>query len=266
MSYFVHWINWNSKWDEWIDEDFRISKGSQDYQYCMQLLKEKNRNRVKENIHSSLINDINSDESIEEDMTEYQLKNVQLLPLPQQISLSLYQQYKLIEAKPILLILLPKSQELNINGIIDKFIKYQSIKIERDNKLNPFEEKIYLKQVMDGIKYYFNQLIDINLLYKNEQKQKLKLIKNYNTNNNDNDKIDYCDIFGIEHLFRLIYHLPKLYGNIKTFSHPLQRAKISEFTTYLISYLVDNIQQFHVQFNIDRNTSNKGLILCDIGK
>ena len=58
---------------------------------------------------------------------------------------------------------------------------------------------------MVGIKYYFNQLIDINLLYKNELKQN-KLIQDYKRNNN---KIDYYDIMGIEHLFRLIYHLPK---------------------------------------------------------
>ena len=88
MSYFVHWNGWNKKWDEWIDDELRLSKASKDDNICGQLLCQKN-NNVKENIIN--INDSND--------SEYRLDKVQLLPLLIEIQNSLYQQYKLIESK-----------------------------------------------------------------------------------------------------------------------------------------------------------------------
>ena len=166
MSYFIHWINWNSKWDEWIDDDLRLSKGCKDNEICRQLLNKMNENIYdnKENINMSLMSDISnmSDDYYSEHPSDidYRLDKIKLLPLPKEIQFSLYQQYKLIQSKPILLIYLPKSKGLCINGIIDKFIKYQSMKINDQSNLNPFQEKTYLNQVMNGIKYYFNQLIN----------------------------------------------------------------------------------------------------------
>jgi len=47
----------------------------------------------------------------------------------------------------------------------------------------------------------------------------------------------------LEHLFRLFYHLPKIYGNIKQIN-ALQAAKISNYVSLFIGYCADNAQKF----------------------
>lgn len=241
----------------------RLSKGSKDNYICQQLLKQKMNtinqpNMTETDTDNDMDIDMNNIEhkDKEKEIEECTLTQVRLLPLSTEIKQSLYQQYKLIGEKPILLIKLPKTKELTINSIIDKFIKYQTAKIEAENALNPNEEKIYLKQVMESIGYYFNQFIDINLLYKNELNQKKLLMEKYGKQND----IDYCDLYGIEHLFRLLYILPRIYANIKQLKH-MQIAKISNYVSLLNGFLTQRIKEFHVEFNINKNKKNHGLVM-----
>lgn len=159
---------------------------------------------------------------------------VKILSLPRQIRECLLSQHELIGNDAMLLIELPKPSKLCIKNICSQFVKFQSNKIEQMNKLNPLEEKLYLQQVIGSVTHFFNDCIDF-LLNDNEKKQKMKLTTN--------EKMDWTDVYGAEHLFRLFYHLPKLYENIKQMN-VLQAEKISHYISLFIGYLAKNVSKY----------------------
>eukprot|EP00483_Globobulimina_turgida_P007970 UN07986 len=85
--------------------------------------------------------------------------------------MSLYNQFKLICEKPILLIKLPKPRNMTINYICNNFIKYHGHTIETENKLNPNEEKSFLKEVIHSIKCFFNAIVDVDILWNESEKK-----------------------------------------------------------------------------------------------
>jgi len=137
------------------------------------------------------------------------------LTLPRQIRDCLLSQQLIGMSRP-LMIPLPKPSNLCIKHVCIVFIKHQSDIIDRTNKLNPLEEKYYLKQ---------------------EKKQMIKL--------QDKEKMDWSAVYGVEHLFRLFVHLPKIYDNIKQMS-ALEASKISNYVSLFIGFLAKNIKKYVV--------------------
>eukprot|EP01083_Nonionella_stella_P169133 572837_1 len=116
-------------------------------------------------------------------------------------------QFELIDKrKPVLWIRLPKPKHLTINSICNAFIEYHSNKIQLENKLNPQDEQTSLKEVMWSITYYFNRFMDVNIVFKSEMKQKAHLMRQFG-DKDKNKRMDFCDIYGAEHLFRLLVNL-----------------------------------------------------------
>ena len=223
VSYLIHYHGWNAGWDEWICDTLRIVHGSKDKEQCKRMLEEKRKKTQ------------NKPETVKEtEPAVTQRGNVKLLTLPRQIRECLLSQHRLIGLSQSSLISLPKPSNVCIKNVAAQFVKFQSDKIEKMNKLNPLEEKLYLKRVIDSIIYHFNVCIDY-LLNENERKQKNKL--------QHKAVMDWSVVYGVEHLFRLFYHLPKIYANIKQMS-VLQAAKISNYVSLFIGFLANNVQKY----------------------
>eukprot|EP01083_Nonionella_stella_P023813 65855_1 len=244
-TYRVHYHGWSSSWDEWIHEDFRLCRGSSDATICEQILNQKRKEQ------QDLIQ-AHQKEIAQSQPIYHRNGTVCILPLSTQITQHLIQQFELIDhQKPTLWIRLPKPKHLTINGICNAFIRYHSNRIQRENKHNPQEEQTFLEQIVWSIKYYFNRFMDINIVFKSEMKQKEDLMRQYG-DKNKNKKIDYCDVYGAEHLFRLLVNLPSIYQNIKNMT-PMQASHISQYVSLFNGYLTKHIQSIAVEFVMDNN-------------
>lgn len=218
--------------DEWISDCRRIVKASDDPKTCEQMLQAKIRTHMKQNAESvENFTIMQSDLTVEHTSLSQRRGSVKLLALPRSIKECIIAQHELIGINRILLIKLPKAH--NVNTLCMEFVKYQSNKIEQTNQVNPLEEQLHLERVMESIPFYFNLSID-HLLYPIEQKQKEQM-----TN------ADWSSVYGLEHLLRLFYHLPKIYANIKHIN-ALQAAKISNYISLFIGYLAENIAKYVV--------------------
>lgn len=219
--YKVHYVGWGNIWDEWLSDD-RVSKGSKNEEICKELINKKIMEAQRE-----------------EQSKQYRLNGkVKMLPLSRAIKKSLMDQFEITNKHQILM-KLPKEKDKTINKICNEFIRFQSDIIRKNNKLNPSEECLYLRQIIGSITFYFNHFININILFQSELEQKKELIRNMNGN-----EIDYTKIYGIEHLFRLIYLLPEIYGKIKDIE-PMQAAKISNYVSLFAAFLTKNIERYH---------------------
>lgn len=60
-------------------------------------------------------------------------------------------------------------------------------------------------ELIEGILYFFNIAIETTILYPSEYPQ-YKLVQGHKFNNN-------CEVYGVEHLLRLLFQLPTLYSS-----------------------------------------------------
>ena len=138
--YFLHYVGWNKKFDEWVLED-RIEKHSQDL-----LAKSSNKKR-KENLKGK--------EAAEETVHEVKIH------LPDSLKRDLVDDFEYITKEQKLTILPAK---LTVDDLLENFRKHL-IEINFDEDIDKLEAAV------SGLKMYFDRSLGILLLYKFERQQ-----------------------------------------------------------------------------------------------
>jgi len=249
--YLIHYKGWRKEWDEWVPEGFRLSRES--------------RNVLEERLKREVAQIKEMDEKQKFKSTD----TVHLLPLSIEIQESLVAQFQMICHRPMLLVDLPKPDALTVNGLCSEFTAIRRREIEETNKTNAEEETLYLEQTVASIQFYFNQFLAINILFEAERAQKETLEKQWVSRRGTVDgdaapQIDFCDLYGAEHLFRLLFHLPTIYNNVN-WDHPMQTAKIANYVGEFQGFLTKNIKRIAADFDLNENMNECGLLGRDCG-
>ena len=143
-------------------------------------------------------------------------------------------------------------------------------RIERERLMNEYDE---FEDVVKALKIMFNNLIFRQLLFKEEKPQALKLQNRYNLknygcklisennefkNDNDtkdcttNDDLEPIDIYGAEHLVRLLLKLPTIYG----FFSPQCTKNMKQRTAMVCETLSKYLEKYQNQYFQYCNTCN----------
>jgi len=245
-SYFVHYKGWKKEWDEWVEEGIRLSRGSTD-----DLQRKFHRDFLQIQLMSS--------------KQKCKHKNAVRIPsLSLEIKESLVAQHQMICEYPMLWVDLPKARHLTVNGLCKEFETMQRDKIKAANQTNPDAECLYMNQTMASIRFYFNQFLSVNILFETERAQKALLDRKWLSRRGKLKggpyDIDYCDIYGAEHLFRLLFHLPRIYNNVKQWDNPMQPAKITNYVTLFQGFLGTKVGHIAANFNLNENMGEYGLV------
>eukprot|EP01084_Bolivina_argentea_P179966 310930_1 len=168
-SYKIHYYGWNSSWDEWISEPFRLCKASKDPTICKQILESKrkeykqliinnttkteeinnqNNENDQNNVNNVSVNNvIEIGENMNNNLPNYARNGIIcILPLSVDIRMNIYNQYKLICENSILLISIPKPKHLTINSICNQFIEQQQIIIEKKLNILMFKDQYQMNK------------------------------------------------------------------------------------------------------------------------
>jgi len=257
-EYYIHYKGWARNFDEWVPEGIRLARESLE---SVQAAFERDLKRIREEQERQ--------KEVEKQMQSMdnckrKLK-IKLLPLSLEIKESLLMQFRLIGGEcPMLWIDLPKEKRMTINGLCSEFSAIQKKEIESSNRIDPDVEVSYLQQTMASIRFYFNRFLTINILFETEQIQKEELDRKLMLSRGDKMHskmldVDYCDIYGAEHLFRLLFHAETIYNNQK-FDSPMQTSKISNYVTLFQRYLTKQYHKITVDFDIETIEDGCGLV------
>ena len=247
------------EYDEYVPEGIRLSTESRislqttfDRDVAMVKEQDKRKKEMKEKMKET---------------ETYRHKNtVRLLPLSTEIMESLVDQFQTISHRPMLWIKLPKPPKLTIKGLCSQFVSIQQAKIEGENNTNPKQEILYLNQTMASIQFYFNSYLEISILFETERIQKKILERGLMNMRRDSSnmkrlkQMDWCNVYGAEHLFRLYHCLEVIYNNIKQWDSPMQPVKISNYVNLFQGFLTKEFRKISVNFDINENKEGVGLV------
>ncbi|KYK55306.1 hypothetical protein DCS_07269 [Drechmeria coniospora] len=127
--------------------------------------------------------------------------------------------------------LVPLPHPKSVNRILEDFLTH-----ERPNRDEGSASMDILEEVVAGLREYFEKALSRILLYRFERHQYMDIRKLWDVNNDDNAKYkSVCDVYGAEHLARLIVSLPDLLAqtNMDQQSVSRLREEIGKFTVWL---------------------------------
>jgi len=219
--YFVHYKGWNANWDEWVGLD-RLVKfdeaGLQKQKDLVRKFEEEQQSKrggggggKKRKGKKEADDDDNDDakakkakkkagkkkrddedDSVEPE-SESKRQEIKLV-IPGQLKKKLVNDWEQINRKQKLVVL---PRQPSVSQILNEFLESKKAK-------KPEQQKV-VKEIMDGLKVYFDRALGTSLLYRFERPQYEEQVKN-----NGKDQ-HMSDIYGAEHLLRLIVKLPSLF-------------------------------------------------------
>lgn len=227
--YFVHYKGWKQTWDEWVPET-RVLKWTDQNLKKQQELKQSHSSKRKTPIKSESSKakeddgngvrnrkrargDIGGTEKEEEYMKRPEIR----IPIPETLKTQLVDDWENI-TKNQQLVPLPRSP--NVNEIIDLYREHRK----------GFKDDQLTKEVIDGLKLYFNKTLGNLLLYRFERNQYVELRKNPG-----NEEKEMSEIYGGEHLLRLFVQMPGLiaHTNMDPESVAILREHLAEFLKFM---------------------------------
>jgi len=207
-KYFVHYSGWNTKWDEWVAES-RVMKFSEESVKKQKELKQhhllskkgkkkdtkdekkddapppsKKRKGRASNNHEhepSYVKKMEAKIVIPHDLRRYLLDDCDFVTRQKQ------------------LVPLPKIETLTVKGILGRYKK------QREEFPEDIKNQGTISEMCHGIYEYFNVMLGSQLLYKFERMQYSDILKDFP------DKT-LCEIYGAEHLLRLLVKLGRVMG------------------------------------------------------
>ncbi|PHH60520.1 hypothetical protein CDD81_1567 [Ophiocordyceps australis] len=127
--------------------------------------------------------------------------------------------------------LVPLPHPHPVNKVIEDYLIYE----KRHREQNSASMDI-LEEVVAGLREYFDKGLSRILLYRFERHQYMDLQKLWDTDTTENSEYKgVCDVYGAEHLARLIVSLPELLAqtNMDQQSVSRLREEIGKFTVWL---------------------------------
>jgi len=117
--------------------------------------------------------------------------------------------------------LVPLPREPSVNLILEEFVK--------SKKTKSAQAEAMTREVIDGIRQYFEKALGKVLLYKFERPQYQEILEKYK------DEKQISDVYGAEHLLRLFVKIPGLLGHTQMEQKEATAlsTKLSEFLKWL---------------------------------
>ncbi|CAD5118689.1 DgyrCDS7372 [Dimorphilus gyrociliatus] len=224
IKYYVHYNGWNKSWDEWVPESRILKPNDQNIQKMKDLetsqlkkgsskskrmrekqidkTKEKKKEKVEEKPPPEVTRKKRARTTTSDtDMPDAKKKKVDLetpkkqeheeqtldcpISIPENLKIALIEDQKQIVEQNIVCNL---PQRMTIDDILNGYILYK----EKDDELN----KDKTKEIVEGLKEYFEDLLPKHLLYKQERSQHEELITS-------NPKVRFTQLYSISHFLRL---------------------------------------------------------------
>ncbi|KAG7191406.1 Esa1p-associated factor [Scheffersomyces spartinae] len=250
-SYFIHYQGWKNKWDEWVDQSRLLEINKENEQLKKELeMTLKPRKRKQEDQHyeggagsSSAGAGSNSGAGAGASSSaagngtgvrKYKKRksaNIYEITIkfPNDLKYLLVDDWEFI-TKNRQLISIPATKP--VHTILKEYLQFKSEQYEHDHlKVD------VIKEMLQGLETYFNKALLLLLLYKYERLQLLDLLKQ------DRQSINhFSEIYGVEHLLRLISNLPSLLSETTMDSVSLG-VFISELEQ-LLMYIKDNLGSY----------------------
>ncbi|KAF1809102.1 mortality factor 4-like protein-like protein 1 [Eremomyces bilateralis CBS 781.70] len=249
--YRVHYKGWKNTWDDWVPQD-RLRKMTEENKGLANNLRKdveaSNKRNAKvaaiqkkrgtdssargsEERHSSVAagsarNQKRRDLDLEKE-DQYHSKPAIRIYMPDSLKILLVDDWESV-TKDNHLVSLPSATPASI--IIDRYFQYESRK-----RPNPSADLDLLEEVIQGLKEYFNKTLGRMLLYRFERQQYLDIIKRVENPTDELAGRPMVDIYGGEHLLRLLVSLPELvaHTNMDQPSVARLREELNKLTMWL---------------------------------
>ncbi|XP_047341464.1 protein MRG2-like isoform X2 [Impatiens glandulifera] len=217
-KYFVHYPGWNKNWDEWVGLDRLMKYTEENFQKQQVRLGKQRIDKNEKSVHGSENKPRNTtvprskkrkNDSVTKDKgTGLSGKRV-LFHIPSTLKKQLVDDCEFITQLGQL-VKLPRNP--NINNILDKYLNYRLADSERE--------------ILDGLRCYFDKALFAMLLYKDERQQ-------YEQATADN--IAPSTVYGAEHLLRLFVKLPEIliHANIEEETLQELQQRLQDFLKFL---------------------------------
>ncbi|KFH48740.1 Chromatin modification-related protein-like protein [Hapsidospora chrysogenum ATCC 11550] len=149
------------------------------------------------------------------------------LPVPDHIQAMLVDDWENITKNNQLV---PLPHEKPVTRVLDDYLNY-----ERPSRPEGSSSLDILEEVIAGLREYFEKALSKILLYRFERHQYMDMRKLWDNNDDQSQYKNVCDVYGAEHLARLIVSLPELLAqtNMDQQSVSRLREEMGKFTMWL---------------------------------
>eukprot|EP00457_Paulinella_chromatophora_P012671 gb/GEZN01012899.1/.p1 GENE.gb/GEZN01012899.1/~~gb/GEZN01012899.1/.p1 ORF type:complete len:295 (-),score=59.90 gb/GEZN01012899.1/:141-1025(-) len=214
FAYWVHYQGWNKKWDEWVEED-RLLKLNDENRKTLTEQPKPEKGASKSGVGSKRSRASANEETEESPVTKLEYKEL-TVKITGKLRHTLVKDWENITKFKKLVKL---ERKPNIAEIVTLFL---------DSKKRANSVQLLTAEVTTGIKVLFQNAIGRVLLYKFERPQ-------FHDLSVEKKSVNYCEIYGAEHLLRLFVKIPELLkdSNLKPEELKVLDAKLSEFLRFL---------------------------------
>jgi len=251
-QYFIHYDGWNRRWDKWVKSSELTSTENSNESSASKSAD----NKLKSSVSSSLKKKAKGSVSGEDDdVVQSRKKRKQLilndlevenesdspeenkpqlkLEFPFALKKHLVDEWEMITQEPLHLHKLPRPESVTVAKLLQDFLAYKQKKIDE-------QQMEQYKELMDGLRLYFDKSLPLVLLYRQERDQVELINKLYGDSSNNNSpslsplslSLPSSEIYGTEHLLRLFLRLPQLFT-----SASLSLSEINHVQTKLVDLL-----------------------------
>ncbi|PWN37535.1 MRG-domain-containing protein [Meira miltonrushii] len=255
--YFVHYMGWRARWDEWVPES-RMLKLNEDNIQKQKALAESvkaareaklyegsgsstgiNGNTASHGRESSETHDLADRRKTKEsrgtkrgrdavEQEEEYIKRPEIkLTIPDTLKVRLVDDWEFVTKRNLLV---PLPREPNVEDILSSY-RAHYLSSKKDHKAS--RPPAVLDEVLEGLKAYFNKALGNNLLYRFERAQYVQQRKDWNV---AQEAMEPSKVYGAEHLLRLFVNLPSIIAHttMDAESILLLKEHLAEFLSYMV--------------------------------
>mmetsp|Transcript_27428 Transcript_27428/g.45128 ORF Transcript_27428/g.45128 Transcript_27428/m.45128 type:complete len:220 (+) Transcript_27428:924-1583(+) len=167
------------------------------------------------------------------------------MTIPTALKDHLVEQYYLIHYDEKL-IKLPKPNGFRINDILNEVLQEQQRKLQQKQEKKSEDLNIvsWLPQVNDALRGFFKNTLVVNLLYNFEKPQYEALMQAQQSLSS----VDVCDVYGVEHLIRLLWMLPNVLVHTQGLTEE-SFSPIKQCVSIIIQFLCKHKSKYLVKYH-----------------
>lgn len=219
--FLVHYLGWNKNWDEWVAIDRLMKHNDENVQKQKAINAkqdaDKNLNRgravhIRPKSSNAARGRKRKNDSLCKEKGAICSEKFVNLQLPLILKKQLVDDCEFITQLGKL-VKLPRSP--NVDGILKKYLEYRS---KKDGMVADS-----VREILKGLRCYFNKALPVLLLYKTEHQQYEEMIA---------DDVSPATVYGAEHLLRLFVKLPELLSLIS-----IEEETMIELQLKLVDFL-----------------------------
>lgn len=242
-KYYVHYPGWNKTWDEWLGINKLLKRTDENIQKQKELMDKYSADKNTKPGRPPQDKTITSTgvrgrkrklEIIKKEDNDVSLEKHVNIQIPSILKKQLVDDHECITQRSQLL-KLPRSP--SAYEILNKFFDYQ---MKKDGMI-----KETVKEIVDGLRCYFDKALPAMLLYKEERQQYKEVIA---------DSVSPSDVYGAEHLLRLFVKLPEMLSCVH-----IEMEAMSELQQRLLDFL-RFLQSNQSEFFDSSNQKSEGVV------